>query len=210
MSTSKTQFVLSISTTEDSLELVGGKGRSLARMATAGFAVPGGFLVTTHAYRQYVAENDLQSRILELAKPELKDGTVTFAKASDDIRQLFDGAEVSKELARAEDYGEIARRAIREMHRQVGDLVIDDQGLARRGLLARHLVMPNGLAGTREVMRFLAQVISQDTFVNVMPQYRPAGLAHRHESISRTLWVDEFEEALAIAREEGIRRFDRA
>jgi pyruvate,water dikinase len=67
-------------------------------MAMAGFAVPGGFLVTTQAYRQYVAENDLQSRILELAKPELKDGTVSFAKASDDIRQLFDGAEVSKEL----------------------------------------------------------------------------------------------------------------
>jgi putative pyruvate formate lyase activating enzyme len=108
-----------------------------------------------------------------------------------------------------EDYREVACRAIREMHRQVGDLVIDDQGLARRGLLVRHLVMPNGSAGTREVMRFLAREISEDTFVNVMPQYRPAGHAHRHESIDRTLWVDEFEEAMAVAREEGIRRFDR-
>jgi len=117
--------------------------------------------------------------------------------------------QVAEELAHAENYREIACRAIREMHRQVGDLVIGDDGLARRGLLVRHLVMPNGLAGTREVMRFLAQEISPDTFVNVMPQYRPHGRAHEHEPINRTLWADEFERALAIAREEGIRRFNR-
>ena len=121
----------------------------------------------------------------------------------------FWAPEVSQELAHAEDYRRIACRAIREMHRQVGDLVIDDEGLARRGLLVRHLVMPNGLAGTRGVMRFLAREISQETYVNVMPQYRPHGHAHEHERINRTLWVDEFEEALAIAREEGIRRFNR-
>jgi putative pyruvate formate lyase activating enzyme len=121
----------------------------------------------------------------------------------------FWGPEVSKELAHAEDYREVACRAIREMHRQVGDLVIDDQGLARRGLLVRHLVMPNGLAGTRDVMRFLAREISEQTYVNVMPQYRPEGHAHQHVSIGRPIGIDELQEALSVAREEGIRRFDR-
>ena len=92
------KFVLPISTTEDSLELVGGKGRSLARMAMAGFPVPGGFLVATSAYRQYVSENDLQSRILELAKPELSEGTISFQKASESIRQIFAEADLSEEL----------------------------------------------------------------------------------------------------------------
>ena len=112
----------------------------------------------------------------------------------------FWAPEVSKELARAEDYRQIACGAVREMHRQVGDLEIDDEGLARRGLLIRHLVMPNGQAGTREVMRFLAQEISKNTFVNVMPQYRPQGHAHRHDAISRPVTLYEFREALAIAR----------
>jgi putative pyruvate formate lyase activating enzyme len=117
--------------------------------------------------------------------------------------------EVARELARAKDYREVACAAVREMHRQVGDLVIDDEGLARRGLLVRHLVMPNGQAGTREVMRFLAREISPDTYVNVMPQYRPAGFADRYDSIRRPLALKEYDEALTIAREEGIRRFDR-
>jgi putative pyruvate formate lyase activating enzyme len=116
---------------------------------------------------------------------------------------------VGGEMARAEDYREVACRALREMHRQVGDLEIDAQGLARQGLLVRHLVMPNNLAGTREVMRFLAEEISRDTFVNVMPQYRPEGHAHRHASIARPLSLDEFAQAVAIAEEEGIRRFNR-
>ncbi len=118
--------------------------------------------------------------------------------------------EVARELAHAEDYRDVACAAVRQMHRQVGDLVIDEQGLARRGLLVRHLVMPNGLAGTPQVMRFLAREVSAETFVNLMPQYRPAGYARRHESIRRPLTLDEFEAALAAARAEGIHRFDRA
>ena len=121
----------------------------------------------------------------------------------------FWAPEVSKELANAEDYREVACRAVREMHRQVGNLVIDEEGLARRGLLVRHLVMPNGRAGTREVMRFLAEEISTDTYVNLMPQYRPEGYAHRHQSINRPLLQDEYGEAIRIAQEEGIRRLDR-
>jgi len=116
---------------------------------------------------------------------------------------------VSKELANAEDYRQVACAAVKEMHRQVGDLVVDAAGIARRGLLVRHLVMPGGLEETRRIMRFLAREISPDTFVNVMPQYRPEGFAYRYPSINRPLTPEEYEEALAIAREEGLLRFDR-
>jgi putative pyruvate formate lyase activating enzyme len=116
---------------------------------------------------------------------------------------------VSKQLANAEDYREVACRAVKEMHRQVGDLVLEDSGLARRGLLIRHLVMPDGLEETRLIMRFLAQEISPDTFVNIMPQYRPEGFAHRYESINRPLTGSEYSEAIAIAKEEGLWRFDK-
>jgi putative pyruvate formate lyase activating enzyme len=116
---------------------------------------------------------------------------------------------VAKELANAEDYPQRAREAIKEMHRQVGDLVLDQHGIARRGVLVRHLVMPNGRAGTREVMRFLAREVSAATYVNVMAQYRPMGHAARHASINRPITLDEYAEALALATEEGITRLDR-
>ena len=110
----------------------------------------------------------------------------------------------------AEDYPERARDSIREMHRQVGDLVVDEDGVALRGLLIRHLVMPTGLAEIRQVMRYLAQEISPDTFVNLMGQYRPAGLvvarAGRYPEIERVPTVDELVEARQICLEEGIRR----
>jgi putative pyruvate formate lyase activating enzyme len=112
---------------------------------------------------------------------------------------------VSKQLANAENYAEIARAAIKEMHRQVGDLVFDDRGIARRGLLVRHLVMPNGLAGAREVMHFLAREISPNTYVNIMAQYHPSRHARRCSSINRRITSAEYVEALDIARDEGLR-----
>jgi putative pyruvate formate lyase activating enzyme len=115
---------------------------------------------------------------------------------------------VGRQMAKAADYGEAARRAIQEMHRQVGDLVLDSDGLARRGLLVRHLVMPGGLAGTREVMRFLAREISAETYVNIMPQYRPEGQARRCPEIDRTITAAEWREAIGVAREEGLRRLE--
>ena len=114
--------------------------------------------------------------------------------------------EIARLLVRAEDYRDVACRALREMHRQVGDLTFDERGLARRGLLVRHLVMPDQQAGTREIMRFLRQEISPATYVNVMGQYHPAGQAHRYASISRRVTAEEHREALAIAREEGLTR----
>ncbi|MCP4658687.1 MAG: radical SAM protein [bacterium] len=119
---------------------------------------------------------------------------------------------VAKRLVLAKDYPKTAREAFREMHRQVGDLVFDADGVALRGLLVRHLVMPNQLAGTREVMRFLAREISRDTFVNVMDQYRPAAQVtkrpRQYAEIGRSLTAQEYRQAVEIAREEGLHRFD--
>jgi putative pyruvate formate lyase activating enzyme len=121
---------------------------------------------------------------------------------------------VAERLCGARDYPEVARAAIREMHRQVGDLALDDRGLARRGVLVRHLVMPNGLAGTRPVAEWLAQKISPDTFVNVMNQYHPDGLAleadadARFHDLRRTVSAQEFRTAMAEARAAGLHRFD--
>ncbi|MBI1865559.1 MAG: radical SAM protein, partial [Nitrospirae bacterium] len=114
----------------------------------------------------------------------------------------------AKRYSGAADYPETARAAVKEMHRQVGDLVLDSRGIAIRGLLVRHLVMPGGVAGTREVMRFLAREVSRDTYVNLMDQYRPCGAAHRFPEINRLIAAQEFEETLDATVGEGIARLD--
>ncbi|MBW1981887.1 MAG: 4Fe-4S cluster-binding domain-containing protein [Deltaproteobacteria bacterium] len=116
--------------------------------------------------------------------------------------------DVAEKFCAAPDYPEKARAAVKEMHSQVGDLLIDEQGIACRGLLIRHLVMPEGLAGTRDIMRFLAKEISTNTYVNIMAQYRPCGEAHRFRELSRALTSDEYRDAVRIAHEEGIHRLD--
>lgn len=117
--------------------------------------------------------------------------------------------EISKITCNAKDYPETARKALIEMHRQVGDLVIDDSGIARRGLLLRHLVLPHGFAGTREIMRFIARKISLNTYVNIMPQYRPCGRSGEVKELSVYLSSKDFHKALEEAKEEGIERLDR-
>ena len=121
--------------------------------------------------------------------------------------KFMDG-EVAEKFCRAGDYPEKAKAAIREMHRQVGDLMLNSQGIAERGLLVRHLVLPGELAGTREAMRFLAREISRNTYVNIMAQYRPCGQALEHPPLNRRITAAEYEEALRMAHEEGIRRLD--
>ncbi|MFN3532526.1 MAG: radical SAM protein [Candidatus Brocadia sp.] len=118
----------------------------------------------------------------------------------------FSDNDVAAKLCKARDYPQVAMKAIKEMHRQVGDLVINERGIAERGLIVRHLVMPNGLAGTRKVMQFLSKEISRNTYVNIMDQYHPCGLAHKYPEINRRISLDEFEDALQIAQEEGISR----
>lgn len=116
--------------------------------------------------------------------------------------------EVAKKACDAEDYPEVARQALKEMHRQVGDLVTDEAGIARRGVLLRHLVLPHGLAGTRQVMRFIAKEISANTYVNIMPQYRPCGRANEIKELSQHLLQKDFNMALDETMEEGIERMD--
>jgi len=120
----------------------------------------------------------------------------------------FWNPEIADATCKAKDYPEMARRAIIEMHRQVGDLEIDEAGIARRGLLIRHLVLPSGLAGTREIMKFIAKEISSNTYVNIMPQYRPCGRASEMEGLSIRLSVDDYNNALQSAGEEGLTRLD--
>ena len=117
--------------------------------------------------------------------------------------------QVGQDLAQAPDYPQIARTAIKEMHRQVGDLVGDAQGIAQKGLLVRHLVMPDDTAGTKAIMEFLAREISPRTFVNIMDQYRPCGRAMGHQQINRRVLPEEVEQAREWAVEAGLYRIDR-
>ncbi len=120
----------------------------------------------------------------------------------------FTDGEISYQQCRAKDYPVQAREAIKEMHRQVGDLVVGPDSIAERGLLIRHLVLPGGLAGTRAAMRFLAREVSPDTYVNIMAQYRPCGEAMGQPPLNRGISRKEYEEALDLAVQEGIHRLD--
>jgi putative pyruvate formate lyase activating enzyme len=103
---------------------------------------------------------------------------------------------------------EVARQAILEMQRQVGNLSLDDDGVAQTGLLVRHLVLPEGLAGSDRVLAFIAEKVSPDTYVNLMDQYRPCGRAARVPALKRPINPEEFSEALAAAKAAGLRRLD--
>ncbi|MFH0844929.1 MAG: radical SAM protein [Pseudomonadota bacterium] len=114
----------------------------------------------------------------------------------------------SNRYCNAPDYREVAIGAVREMHRQVGELIINDDGVTIKGLLIRHLVMPQNIGGTEKILNFIANEISPNTYVNVMDQYRPCGEAHKDEFINRRLTAQEFKEAMDKAREMGLKRLD--
>lgn len=115
---------------------------------------------------------------------------------------------LSLRFIKAKDYAETACRVIREMHRQVGPLEIDASGLAQRGVLVRHLVMPGGIGGTESIMRFLAGEVSPDTYVNIMHQYFPAGRVSSDQfvEINRRVTRVEYESAIEAARAAGLWR----
>jgi putative pyruvate formate lyase activating enzyme len=119
-------------------------------------------------------------------------------------------AERSRTYLKAENYPEAARQAIKAMHRQVGQLDLDAEGLARRGLIVRHLVMPAALDETQAILEWVAEELGRDTYVNLMDQYYPAGKvdADHHPDINRRLTSQEFAEARAIAQRIGLRRLD--
>ncbi|UCH42222.1 MAG: hypothetical protein JSW16_05200 [Dehalococcoidales bacterium] len=121
----------------------------------------------------------------------------------------YSDKKTARELSGVKDYPRINRTAVKEMHRQVGDLQIDEDGIARHGLLVRHLVLPHRLAGTGEIVRFLAREISPHTYLNIMAQYRPCHLAFGIPLLLRPLNRDEFNEAINLAHHYGMDRLDR-
>lgn len=122
----------------------------------------------------------------------------------------FWDADLSLHYLKAKDYPEVVRQTVKEMHRQVGDLKFDENGLAKHGLLVRHLVMPGQIAGTEAIMRFLAEEISPQTYVNVMAQYYPAGKVNleKYTEINRHITNKEYAEAVQLAKKVGLSRLD--
>jgi putative pyruvate formate lyase activating enzyme len=119
--------------------------------------------------------------------------------------------ECARRYAKAPDYPEMARRAIKEMHRQVGSLVTDEQGITLRGVLLRHLVLPGGVAGTSEIMNWIARELGSDTYINLLAQYHPAGRVSgtKYPEINRPVSPSELEQAVGAFRSAGLSRLDR-
>lgn len=118
----------------------------------------------------------------------------------------YGDSEVARRLSHVPDYVAVNQAAVRQMHRQVGDLVLDESGIARRGLLVRHLVLPGGLAGTEHVLRFIASEISPQTYINLMDQYRPCYRADEIPALARPLHHAEYARAVELARSMGLTR----
>lgn len=121
-------------------------------------------------------------------------------------------AHLAFKYSRIEDYPRNNQAAVLEMQRQVNDLQIDAQGLAWRGLLVRHLVLPNGLAGSERIFKFLAEKVSKNVYLNIMAQYHPAfkvrGLTGGYPELNRRISADEYQSALSMAKMFGLRRLD--
>jgi len=113
---------------------------------------------------------------------------------------------LAKKYSFAPAYPEIAKKALKEMHRQVGDLIIGKDGIAKRGLLVRHLVLPENIAGTKEIVKFLAKEISKNTFVNIMDQYRPYFKANDFPPLDRRITPEEYSKARELAQKAGLKR----
>ncbi len=121
----------------------------------------------------------------------------------------FADSKVAEPLLGVADYAEINRAAVLEMHRQVGDLVLNNQGIARRGLLVRHLVLPENLAGSDRILPFIAEQLSPNTWLNLMDQYRPCYRADRYPPLDRPPSRAEYRRAVRWAASAGLQRLDR-
>ena len=162
-------------------------------LAALALAVPAGFclpIVYNSGGYDSLATLRLLDGIVDIYMPDAK----------------YDDDEIGARLSGVPAYSRVNRLALKEMHRQVGELRLDARGLAIRGLLVRHLVLPAGLAGGAGVCRFIASELSPNTYVNVMAQYRPCYQASRFEHLNRRLTQREYECALAEAKEAGLWR----
>jgi putative pyruvate formate lyase activating enzyme len=157
--------------------------------ANAGLAVP---LVYNSGGYDSIDTLKMLDGIVDIYMPDMK-------YADKDIAERF-----SKII----DYPDINQAAIKEMHKQVGDLDCDHQNIAYRGLLVRHLILPNNLAGTRKILEFLVREVSQDTYINLMDQYRPAFRASQYPELNRRITQEEYNDSIEIANELGLHRLD--
>jgi len=117
----------------------------------------------------------------------------------------YSNDKIALKYSKCKNYFKIMKEAIKEMHRQVGDLIID-KGIAKQGLLVRHLVLPNNLAGSEKIFEFLAKEISKNTFLNIMDQYRPCYQAYQHPELSRQITNKEYQNVINLAKKAGLRR----
>jgi putative pyruvate formate lyase activating enzyme len=131
--------------------------------------------------------------VIDIYMPDMKYGDSTLARRYSKVRE----------------YVAVNQAAVREMHRQVGDLVLDEDGVARRGLLVRHLVLPGGVAGSKRVLAFLAGEISRDTYINLMDQYRPCYRADEYPELDHSISRAEYRAVLDAAARLGLTRLDR-
>jgi len=115
-------------------------------------------------------------------------------------------SETATKYSDAPDYFEQSKESVKEMHRQVGDLKLDRRGIAQRGLLIRHLVLPNDLAGSEYVLKFIAEEVSSNSYINIMSQYRPAGEAFNYKELDRCPTRDEFYAIVELAEKLGLTR----
>ena len=130
--------------------------------------------------------------VIDVYMPDMKYGDSTVARKHSKVR----------------NYVEVNRAAVKEMQRQVGDLTVDENGLARRGLLIRHLVLPGNLAGTEQVLAFIASEISRNTYLNLMDQYRPCYRAEEYPPLDQPITSEEYRAALTLAKRYGLHRLD--
>jgi putative pyruvate formate lyase activating enzyme len=139
-----------------------------------------------------------------LSSLELLDGVIDIYMPD----MKFASPQIARHYSKIPNYPRINQAAVKEMHHQVGDLQIDTNGLATRGLLIRHLVLPYNLAGTDKIVRFLAEEISPNTYLNLMDQYRPAHKASQYPKLKRRITREEYRTAVRQAIEAGLQRLD--
>ncbi len=163
--------------------------RSLAMAREKGLTVP---LVYNCGGYESVETLKILDGVIDIYMPDFK---------------YFD-PEQGKKYSQVKDYPAVAKAALREMHRQTGSLVSDDAGVALRGLLVRHLVLPDGIAGSRGVIDFIAREISKDTYLNIMDQYHPCHRALDDPHLKRRITRREFDDVVNYALQAGLRRID--
>ncbi len=163
---------------------------AVAIAAQAGLRIP--LVYNTGGYDSLAALRLLEG-VVDIYMPDMK----------------YADAAIAWRYSKVKDYPAVNQAAVREMHRQVGDLQMDEHGVAWRGLLVRHLILPSGLAGTAEIVRFLAREISPNTYLNLMDQYRPCYRAHLYPELRRPIHAEEYRHAIRMAQEAGLQRLDK-